>query len=90
VHGASPFCVYELQVENYGKDLASSNRSTRLSESRARNLSSTVFVVWQRYGPSGFETTKQPELKVRAVLTENSAQVPFHRAVFDQLGEDLV
>jgi uncharacterized protein YdeI (YjbR/CyaY-like superfamily) len=26
----------------------------------------------------------------RAVLTENGALVPFHRAVFDKLGEDLV
>jgi hypothetical protein len=41
---ASKFCVQELLVENYGKDLANSNRSTPLSESRARNLSSPVFV----------------------------------------------
>ena len=47
---ASAFCVYELQLENYGKHLANSNRSTPLSESRARNLSSPVFVVWQQYG----------------------------------------
>jgi hypothetical protein len=44
VHGASAFCVYELQVKNYGKDLANSNWSTPLSESRARNLSSPLFV----------------------------------------------
>ena len=41
---ASAFCVHEPLVENYGKHLASSNRSTPLSESRARNLSSPVFV----------------------------------------------
>jgi hypothetical protein len=41
---ASKFCVQELLVENYGKHLANSNRSTPLSESRARNLSSPVFV----------------------------------------------
>src|SRR5215208_5271680 len=35
---ASAFCIYELLVDNYGKDLANSNRSTPLSESRARNL----------------------------------------------------
>jgi hypothetical protein len=46
VPGASAFCVHERLVENYGKDLANSNRSTPLSESRARNLSSPVFVVW--------------------------------------------
>jgi hypothetical protein len=44
---ASTFCVYELLVENYSKHLANFNRSTPLSESRARNLSSPVFVVWQ-------------------------------------------
>jgi hypothetical protein len=44
VHGASIFCVYELLVENYAKHLANSNRSPPLSESRARNLSSPVFV----------------------------------------------
>jgi hypothetical protein len=44
VYGASAFCVYELQVKNYGKDLANSNWSTPLSESRARNLSSPLFV----------------------------------------------
>jgi hypothetical protein len=49
-HRASAFCVHELQVENYGKHLANSNRSTPLSERRARNLSSLVFVVWQQYG----------------------------------------
>jgi hypothetical protein len=38
VHGASAFCVYEPLVENYAKHLANSNRSTPLSESRARNL----------------------------------------------------
>jgi hypothetical protein len=43
---ASAFCVYELQLENYGKHLANSNRSTPLLESRARNLSSPEFVVW--------------------------------------------
>jgi hypothetical protein len=41
---ASTFCVQELLVENYGKHLANSNRWTPLSESRARNLSSPVFV----------------------------------------------
>src|SRR5918993_2445268 len=50
VHGASAFCARELQLENYGKHLANSNRSTPLSESRARNLSSPEFVVWQQYG----------------------------------------
>jgi hypothetical protein len=40
----------ELLAENYGKDLANSNRSRLLSESRARNLSSPEFVVWQQYG----------------------------------------
>jgi hypothetical protein len=50
VHGAPAFCARELLVENYGKDLANPNRSTPLSESRARNLSSPVFVVWQQYG----------------------------------------
>jgi hypothetical protein len=45
--GASAFCARELLVENYGKHLANSNRSMPLSESRARNLSSPVFVVWQ-------------------------------------------
>jgi hypothetical protein len=44
VHGAAVFCAPELLVENYAKDLASSKRSTPLSESRARNLSSPVFV----------------------------------------------
>jgi hypothetical protein len=33
-----------MLVENYGKHLANSNRSTPLSESRTRNLSSPVFV----------------------------------------------
>jgi neutral trehalase len=47
---ASALCVYELLVENYGKHLANAKRSTPLSESRARNLSSPVFVVWQQYG----------------------------------------
>ncbi len=42
--------VYEPLVENYGEHLANSNRSTPLSDSRARNLSSPVFVVWQQYG----------------------------------------
>jgi hypothetical protein len=51
---ASAFCVYELQLENYGKHLANSNRSTPLSESRARNLSSPEFVVWQQYGDDDF------------------------------------
>jgi hypothetical protein len=41
---ASTFCVQELLVENYGKHLANSNRSTPLLVSRARNLSSPVFV----------------------------------------------
>jgi hypothetical protein len=50
VPGASAFYVYELLIENYGKHLANSNLSTPHSESRARNLSSTVFVVWQQYG----------------------------------------
>jgi hypothetical protein len=40
----SAFCVHEPVVDNYGKDLANSIRSTPLSESRARNLSSPVFV----------------------------------------------
>ena len=50
VHGTSAFGVYETLVETYGKDLANSNRSTPLSESRARNLSPPVFVVRQQYG----------------------------------------
>ena len=54
MHGASTFCVYETLVETYGKDLANSNRSTPLSESRARNLSSPVFVVRQQYGGHDF------------------------------------
>ena len=47
---ASAFCVHELLVEHYVKHLAKSNRSTPLSESRARNLSSPEFVVWYQYG----------------------------------------
>jgi hypothetical protein len=47
---AFAFCARELLVENYGKHLANSNWSTPLSESRARNLSLPVFVVWQQYG----------------------------------------
>jgi hypothetical protein len=39
----------QLLVDNYGKHLANTNRSTPLSESKARNLSSPVFVVWQQY-----------------------------------------
>jgi|SRR5215213_1045074 len=42
---ATALCVYDLLIENYGKHLTSSNWSTPLSESRARNLSSPVFVV---------------------------------------------
>jgi hypothetical protein len=41
---ASAFAVYTLLGENYGKHLTNSNRSTPLSESRARNLSSPVFM----------------------------------------------
>jgi hypothetical protein len=41
---ASAFCVYDLLVEYYGKHLANFNPLTPLSESRARNLSSPVFV----------------------------------------------
>jgi hypothetical protein len=41
---------YELLIENYGKHLTNSKRSTPLSESRARYLRSPVFVVWQQYG----------------------------------------
>ena len=44
MHEAAIFCARELLVENYGKDLPNSNRSTPFSESRARNLSSPVFV----------------------------------------------
>jgi hypothetical protein len=46
------YLIYSVTavIENYGKDLARSNRSTPLLESRARNLSSPVFVVWQQYG----------------------------------------
>ena len=47
---ASAYCARELLVESYGNDLANSKRSTPLSESRARNLSSPVFVVWIQYG----------------------------------------
>jgi hypothetical protein len=47
---AFAFCARELLVENYGKHLANSKWSTPLSESRARNLSSPLFVVWQQYG----------------------------------------
>src|ERR671910_3882095 len=50
VHGASAYCARELLGESYGKHLANSNRSTPLSESRARNLNSPVFVVRQQYG----------------------------------------
>jgi pimeloyl-ACP methyl ester carboxylesterase len=50
VHGASAYCDRELLAGNYGKQLANSKRSTPLSESRARNLSSPVFVVRQQYG----------------------------------------
>src|SRR5829696_709839 len=50
VHGASAFRACELLVKNYGKHLANCNRSTPLSETRARNLSPPVFVVWQQYG----------------------------------------
>jgi hypothetical protein len=50
MHGAAVFCAPELLVENYAKDFASSKRSTPLSESRARNLSSPMFVVWQQCG----------------------------------------
>jgi hypothetical protein len=49
---ASAFTDYGLLVANYGKHLANSKRSTPLSESRARNLSSPVLVVWQQYGHS--------------------------------------
>jgi hypothetical protein len=49
-HGAAAFCAHETLIENYGKHLANSNQSTPLSESRARNLSSPVFVFWQQYG----------------------------------------
>jgi hypothetical protein len=44
---ASAFCTLELLVENYGKHLANSNLSTPLSDSRTRNLSTPVFVIWQ-------------------------------------------
>jgi len=47
---ASAFCAGELLVETYGEHLANSSPSTPLSESRARNLISPVFVVWQQYG----------------------------------------
>ena len=56
VHGAAAFRACELLVENYGKHLVTSNRSTPLSENRARNLSSSVFVVWQQYGRNGGDT----------------------------------
>jgi hypothetical protein len=35
VHGAAAFCARELLIENYGKHLTNSKRSTLLSESRA-------------------------------------------------------
>jgi hypothetical protein len=57
--GASAFCVYETLVETYGKDLANSKRSTPLSESRARNLSSPVFVVRQQYGYEALDNTAE-------------------------------
>jgi hypothetical protein len=41
---ASAYCARELLVESYGKHLANTNRSTPLSERRARNLSSPVYV----------------------------------------------
>jgi hypothetical protein len=57
VHEAAVFCARELPVENYGKDLANSNWSTPLSESRARNLIPPVFVVWQQYGDDDFTSS---------------------------------
>src|SRR5215208_2644614 len=56
---ASAYCARELLVESYGKHLANSNRSTPLSESKARNLSSPMFVVWQQYGRRYYRDTRR-------------------------------
>src|ERR671910_3055706 len=75
--GASAFCVYETQVETYGKDLANSNRSTPLSESRARNLSSPVFVVPQQYGRHvlGISCSLSTERKVGCPKSDTRSRI---------------
>jgi hypothetical protein len=72
VHGAAAFCARELLVENYGKVLASSNRSTPLSESRARNLSSPVFVVWQQYGYEKRSTMPAEARSIRSLCLQTA------------------
>jgi hypothetical protein len=41
-------------------------------------------------GSPGFTSTKTPNLKFRALLTEGDAQLLFHREVFGQLGENCI
>jgi hypothetical protein len=67
VYGAAAFCARELLVENYGEHLAHTNRSTPLSESRVRNLSSPVFVVWQQYGRNDGDTGNGIERRLDTV-----------------------
>ena len=40
--------------------------------------------------PSRFKSTKQPELRLRALLTEGEAQLHFHRDASGRIGEVLV
>jgi hypothetical protein len=37
--------------------------------------------------PSGFETTKHPELRFRALVAESDTKVRFYREGLDRLGE---
>jgi hypothetical protein len=37
--------------------------------------------------PSGFRSTKSPDVKFRALVTEGGAEILFHRKEFGQLGE---
>jgi hypothetical protein len=39
--------------------------------------------------PSRFRTTKPPELKFRALLTEGRSEVLFHRDASDRIGQTL-
>jgi hypothetical protein len=64
----------EPLVKDYGKHLANSNRSTPLSESRARNLSSPAFVVWQEY--SGGELSGSDVWSVSLLLLRGGAGAP--------------